>query len=45
MAQVNQGGVVKNIGTFTTKLLDFIKMNPLEFYSSKMDKDAQEFIN
>jgi len=34
-----------NVGSVTSKVRDFMRMNPLEFYGSKMEEDPQEFID
>uniref|UniRef100_M1E137 Cen12_3 n=1 Tax=Solanum tuberosum TaxID=4113 RepID=M1E137_SOLTU len=34
-----------NMGTAASRMRDFIKMNPPEFYGSKVEKDPQEFID
>lgn len=33
------------MGTTITRLKDFIRLNPLEFYGSKVEEDLQEFID
>lgn len=37
--------VAPHVPTPTTKVRDFARMNPPEFHGSKVDKDAQEFID
>ncbi|WMV41875.1 hypothetical protein MTR67_035260 [Solanum verrucosum] len=34
-----------NLGTTTSRVKDFTRMNPLEFYGFKVEKDPQEFID
>ncbi|WMV37224.1 hypothetical protein MTR67_030609 [Solanum verrucosum] len=34
-----------NVGTTTSKIRDFTRMNPLKFHGSKVDEDPQEFID
>uniref|UniRef100_M1DHJ3 Gag-pol protein n=1 Tax=Solanum tuberosum TaxID=4113 RepID=M1DHJ3_SOLTU len=46
--QVNREVVVPkypNVGTTTTRVRDFTRMNPLEFHGSKVKEDSQEFID
>lgn len=48
MAQVNKefiASVNPNVDTTTTKIRDFLKINPLEFHVSKVHVDPQEFID
>lgn len=44
--QVNTEVVIPTnprVGMTTTSIRDFIRMNPLEFYGSKLEEDPQEF--
>lgn len=34
-----------NWGAVSRKVRDFNRMNPMEFFGSKVEEDAQEFIN
>lgn len=34
-----------NVGTATSRVGDFKRMNPLEFHGSKVEEDPQEFID
>jgi len=34
-----------NEGTLTSRVRDFTRMNPPEFYGSKVEEDPQEFID
>uniref|UniRef100_M1DJU4 Zinc knuckle family protein n=1 Tax=Solanum tuberosum TaxID=4113 RepID=M1DJU4_SOLTU len=48
-AQANRNAfnalVNPNVGTTTTRIWDFTRMNPLKFHGSKVDEDPQEFID
>ncbi|WMV49618.1 hypothetical protein MTR67_043003 [Solanum verrucosum] len=48
MAQANRepiSSVNPNIGTTMTKIRDFLRKNPPEFHSFKLDEDLQDFID
>ncbi|MDV3192299.1 MAG: hypothetical protein Q8853_02490 [Candidatus Phytoplasma australasiaticum] len=42
---MNQGAQAPHARTSASGVRDFTRMNPLEFYGSKMEEDHQEFID
>ena len=46
VAQVNQGDSPQpNESTPTSRIRDFVRMNPYTFHGTKVDKDPQSFID
>lgn len=43
--QINQGAQVPHALKSSSRVRNFTRMNPLEFYGSKVDEDPQEFID
>lgn len=43
--QVHQGAQDPPDPTQSSRMRDFTRINPLEFYSSKVEEDPQEFID